>query len=177
MTTIQKLLLISVAAIVMLPACTSVPDQLPTPTPVDAALQRLTPEPVEEEPADEPAETDTAVEAEDTTAETSTESESNSDLEAVFAASGCVACHAVEADAAAGIGPSMVGLGSRAAAAIEASDYTGEATTVEEYIREAILNPQIYISPDYMPVMPATYQDSLTEEQIDQLVEYLQTFE
>ena len=156
MTTIQKLLLISVAAIVMLPACTSVPDQLPTPTPVDAALQRLTPEPVEEEPA---------------------ESENNSDLDAVFAASGCVACHVVEADATEVIGPNMVGLGSRAAAAIEAADYTGEATTVEEYIRESILNPQIYLSPDYAPVMPVTYQDSLTEEEIDQLVEYLQTFE
>lgn len=176
MTTIQKFFIVAVVAVLSLAACNAELDELPTPTPVDAALQRLAQENAEVESADEPEAVAEVSESEAET-ESSTESSSSEDLGAVFSSSGCVACHAVTEDTPPGIGPSMIGYVSRAQETIESADYTGEATTVEEYSRESIVNPQIYIVPDYQPVMPATYEDTLSDEQLDQLVDYLQTFE
>ncbi|MCB0211435.1 MAG: c-type cytochrome [Anaerolineae bacterium] len=167
MTVFQKFLLVSIAALVLLAACNSELDELPTPTPVDAALQRLN-QPVAENESVEEADTE---KAEEPVAETG-----DSDIAAVFSQSGCIACHAVSEDAPPGVGPAMPGVIERAEEAIASPDYSGEAKTVEEYLRESILNPAVYIEPDYQPVMPTTYEDTLTDEQVDQLVEYLQTF-
>lgn len=160
MTAIQKLILICSAALVLLVGCDSSLDALPTPTPVDVALQRLnqptaTTEPQQSAPA---------------------AGSESSDPETVFTGAGCIACHAINEDAPPGVGPSMVGLVDFATEVIKSPNYTGKATTVEEYIRESIVDPAIYLVPDYQPVMPTTYQDTLSEEQISQLAEYLLTF-
>ena len=97
--------------------------------------------------------------------------------EALYNQNGCLACHALEdGPNAPTAGPVIEGLMARAAETITAEDYTGSATTAEEYVREAIIQPEVYIVPDYLAIMPATYEASLTEDELDTLVEYLKTF-
>jgi nitric oxide reductase subunit C len=103
--------------------------------------------------------------------------------EALFHATppGCVACHST----AAGVtmaGPPMANLAARAQEIIARPDYGGAATTAEEYIRESILEPSAYIAPgeaffstNGMSTMPHNYGETLTPEQIEQLVAYLMT--
>lgn len=95
--------------------------------------------------------------------------------QAVFAGNGCVACHAIDADAPPGIGPSLVGIAGRSRETIQSPDYTGKAETVEAYLWESITDPQIYIIEGHVTTMPATYQQSLEEQQIADLVAYLST--
>ncbi len=58
-----------------------------------------------------------------------------------------------------------------AATYIADEDYTGDATTVDDYIRESIVNPKAYFTPGYAVsnhAMPA--YTNLTEEQLDAVV-------
>ncbi|KFZ31872.1 cytochrome C [Pseudidiomarina salinarum] len=92
----------------------------------------------------------------------------------------CTACHSTHpgADMA---GPTLAGLATRAQAIITSADYQGEAEDVEGYIRESIVAPSAYLVPGSMysaggtSFMPQGYDESLTQEQIDQLVAYLAT--
>nr|WP_290666128.1 c-type cytochrome [Ardenticatena sp.] len=88
---------------------------------------------------------------------------------------GCGGCHTMQGvDGMAGsIGPDLTRIGSIAAERIAAPNYTGEATTPEEYIRESIINPKAYVVDGFPPVMPETFKDSLSPEQLDALVEFL----
>jgi nitric oxide reductase subunit C len=90
----------------------------------------------------------------------------------------CNACHSV----APGVhmaGPSLAGLGARAARIVESEQYTGKAKDAEDYIRESIVNPSAYLVPGAMysangqSFMPHSYGKDLSEDQIDQLVAYL----
>lgn len=93
---------------------------------------------------------------------------------------GCVACHSL-APGADGAGPSLAGVATRAELLVGASDYSGQATDVEGYIRESILEPSAHLntggmySANGMSFMPNTYGDSLSEEEIEQLVAFLAT--
>jgi nitric oxide reductase subunit C len=103
--------------------------------------------------------------------------------EALFHATppGCAACHSM----AAGVtmaGPPLANMGARAEQAVGSADYTGAATTAEEYIRESILEPSAYIVPGQpffstngMSTMPHNYGETLSAAQIDALVAYLMT--
>lgn len=90
----------------------------------------------------------------------------------------CNACHSV----APGVnmaGPSLAGIGERAAKAIAAPDYKGKAKDVESYVRESITEPSAHLVPGAMysangtSFMPNTYGQSLKPEQVDQLSAYL----
>lgn len=93
----------------------------------------------------------------------------------------CNACHSTRpgADMA---GPTLAGLGTRAASIIESPDYNGKADDVLGYIRESITDPGAHLVPGAMysangvSFMPNTYTDSLSPGQIDQLAAYLETF-
>ena len=99
-----------------------------------------------------------------------------SPAEALFQKSGCIACHALEAGVGdPNLGPAMAGLAARSAERIQTAAYTGNADTVEAYIREAILNPQLDLVEGYEPIMPNTYQISLSEDEITTLVNFLMT--
>lgn len=93
---------------------------------------------------------------------------------------GCVACHSL-APGADGAGPSLAGVATRAELLVGAADYSGQATDVEGYIRESILEPSAHLSTggmysaNGMSFMPDTYGDSLSEEEIEQLVAFLAT--
>jgi cytochrome c oxidase subunit 2 len=52
---------------------------------------------------------------------------------------------------------------------------TGETVVADEaYVRESILNPAAKIVAGYQPIMP-TYEGQVTEEQILQLIAYIQS--
>lgn len=93
---------------------------------------------------------------------------------------GCVACHSTSPGVVLA-GPSMAELSSRAEQIIASDTYQGNATTAEEFIRESIVDPSIYISDvdryaaGDSSLMPANYQATLESEQIDALVAYLTT--
>lgn len=93
----------------------------------------------------------------------------------------CNACHSTRpgADMA---GPSLAGIGARAAELIEAPDYGGNAQDVAGYIRESILDPSAHLVPGAMysangvSFMPTTYGQTLSEEQVEMLTAYLESF-
>jgi len=93
----------------------------------------------------------------------------------------CQACHSM----APGVnlaGPSLAGLGDFFEKIKASGEYTGAATTAEEFVRESIVEPSAWLHPGPMysaggtSFMPPNYGDDLTEEQIDQLVAYLMSF-
>jgi mono/diheme cytochrome c family protein len=78
----------------------------------------------------------------------------------------CNGCHPVEGDAQ-GVGPSLANIGTEAAT-------INPPQTAEEYIRESIVNPDAFIVPDFPAgVMPKTYGEQLSEQQLNDLVAYL----
>lgn len=93
----------------------------------------------------------------------------------------CSACHSV----APGVnlaGPSLAGMSTLAEKTIQSGDYQGKAKTAEEFIRESIVEPSAYLHPGAMysaggtSFMPPSYGKDLTEEQVDHLVAYLNSF-
>jgi cytochrome c oxidase subunit 2 len=82
--------------------------------------------------------------------------------EGVFTTAGCGGCHAfAPAGTDAEVGPGL-----------DAIDPRGQP--VAEYIREAIVDPNAQVASGYQPdVMPSTYESSLSDEQLDALVQYL----
>ncbi len=102
--------------------------------------------------------------------------------QAVFNATppGCFACHSV----AAGVqlaGPSLAGLATRAAQIVGSPQYKGRAQDVAGYIRESIVEPHAYIPSEGnfgvggRSLMPDNFGQQLADEQIDQLVAYLES--
>lgn len=92
----------------------------------------------------------------------------------------CIACHSI----APGVdmaGPSLAGISARAERLLGTPEYTGKATDVEGFIHESIVDPSAFIEPgpmysaDGVSFMPSTYAETLTPEQVDQLVAYLST--
>lgn len=104
----------------------------------------------------------------------------------VYLAEGCNACHAIRGVGTQGaIGPNLTRIGSVAEERIASESYqtgvTGQpaAATGEEYIRQSILHPNAYVvaecpqGPCPAGVMPQIYQDTITPEELDNLVAYL----
>lgn len=92
----------------------------------------------------------------------------------------CASCHSTEPDVTMA-GPTMAGLATRAAEVINSPKYAGTATTIEEYIRESIIAPSAYVVPGEMfsaggtSFMPTGYEESMTQEELEQLTAYLAT--
>ena len=93
---------------------------------------------------------------------------------------GCFACHSV----AKGVnlaGPSLASVATRAETTIASEEYSGDATTAREYIRESIVEPSAHLIPgdiyssDGVSFMPNGYAVDMTAEQVDQVVDYLMT--
>ena len=78
----------------------------------------------------------------------------------------CLNCHTLEAEAF-GLGPTMVGVVSRAEAEI------ANGQTVEEYLRESILHPDDFLVPGYRNIMYGDYADHLTEQDITDIISYI----
>jgi nitric oxide reductase subunit C len=96
---------------------------------------------------------------------------------------GCTACHSTQPNVKLA-GPSLAGIGTRAAQRITDPGYTGDAKDGEGYIRESILHPSKYIVPGAnfatapvggISLMPADFSTRLDSDQLNQLVAYLTT--
>jgi mono/diheme cytochrome c family protein len=95
----------------------------------------------------------------------------------VFVQAGCVACHTIEGVAVGVVGPELTNIATVAAERVDGQ-------SAEEYIRESILDPAAFISPDCPTgpcadptVMPLTFSETLTEEQFENLILYLLSLE
>lgn len=104
----------------------------------------------------------------------------------VYLAKGCAACHAIRGVGAQGaIGPNLTRIGAVAEERIASESYKTNlkdqppATTGAEYIRQSILHPNAYVvaqcpqGPCPAGVMPQNYEQQLTPEELNNLVDYL----
>lgn len=88
---------------------------------------------------------------------------------------GCVACHVTTAT-----GPAWPakdgepGIGARAESRPAQPDYSGAAADAHQYLYEAIVAPDMYIVPGFTAgLMPKTYGNQLTEQDLADLIAYL----
>jgi len=87
---------------------------------------------------------------------------------------GCITCHSLEKGKTL-VGPSMAGIATVAAADIKSVDYKGTAKSVEEFLKESIVSPDVMVTQGFQPgIMPKTYT-KLTTQELNDLVAYLQT--
>ena len=81
---------------------------------------------------------------------------------------GCITCHSLEKGVVI-VGPSMAGIAVRGSTTVDGQ-------TSAEYIRASILTPDGYLVEGFAAgTMPQVWDDELTEEQIQDLVAYLET--
>ena len=95
----------------------------------------------------------------------------------VWAGFGCGACHTIEGISAGVVGPHLTNIATVAGTRID-------GYSAEEYIRESILVPGAFISPDCPTgpcaepsVMPANFGEQMSEDQINNLITFLLTLE
>jgi mono/diheme cytochrome c family protein len=96
------------------------------------------------------------------------------DVVNVFNSAGCVACHAIKGVGGAGsvVGPHLYMTGAMAAT-------RRPGNSAEAYIRESILDPNAFIMPNCptgacpSDVMPQTFADTLSPEDLNIIVAYL----
>ena len=81
----------------------------------------------------------------------------------------CAACHSTSPNTII-VGPSLAGIASKAGSRVAGQD----ATT---YLLTAIMQPSAYLVEGYGNLMPATLGKTLTGEEIDAVIAYLQTLE
>lgn len=95
--------------------------------------------------------------------------------ETVANAQGCVGCHVSTATGPAWPPSAGVpGIGERAATRFSQPDYTGNATTAEQYLLESIIQTNVYIVEGYAEnLMPGNYGSTLTAQDAADLIAYL----
>jgi cytochrome c551/c552 len=86
----------------------------------------------------------------------------------IDSAPGCMTCHSTQPDKVI-VGPSLAGIANRAGGRVPGQ-------TAEEYLRNSILDPNLYIVDKFSSgLMYQNYEDVLTEKQINDLIAYLST--
>lgn len=96
--------------------------------------------------------------------------------ETLATAQGCVGCHITTTTGPAwNATGSEPGIGTRAETRFTQPDYTGAATTAEQYLFESIVHPEAYLVPNFQPLMPKTYGQTLTDQDTADLIAYLLT--
>ena len=95
--------------------------------------------------------------------------------EALTVSLGCTACHITTPTGPAWLPAGEIpGVGERAAAEFNLPEYTGNATSAEQYLFESIVDPNIYLVPGFASgLMPPTYANTLTDQNMADLIAYL----
>lgn len=90
-------------------------------------------------------------------------------------APGCNTCHNVTGTEVK-VGPSLAGIATRAQTEVEGAAYTGSAKTAEDYIKESIKDPNVYVVNGFQPdVMYQNFGKELTDQEVADLTAYLMT--
>lgn len=98
-----------------------------------------------------------------------------------FKKGGCSACHVIPGvpGAVGTIGPDLSEIGTVVSDRIENGDYSGQATTVDEYLLESIQLPDAFVPPDCPSgpctpgIMPASLAQAFNGEELKAVVKYL----
>lgn len=87
--------------------------------------------------------------------------------ELLAGSAGCLACHTT--DGGESVGPTWLGL-----AGSDRDLESGETVVADEtYLHESIVDPTAKVVAGFAPVMPAGYQDQLSEDEINELISYI----
>jgi nitrite reductase (NO-forming)/hydroxylamine reductase len=97
-----------------------------------------------------------------------------------FKKGGCGACHTIPGveNAVGTLGPDLSEIGKEADARIQNGEYTGSATTVDEYMAEALDSPNAFVAPDCPSgpcaegLMPS-FSGTLSAQESEAVVSYL----
>ncbi|PKN83341.1 MAG: nitrite reductase [Chloroflexi bacterium HGW-Chloroflexi-8] len=106
----------------------------------------------------------------------------DADPVAAMQKAGCAACHVIPGvpGATGTVGPDLSAIGELAKARLDSGDYIGKATSVKDYIREALNLPDAYLSPDCggtvcpAGLMSPTLIDALSNGEVEAIIEYLE---
>lgn len=84
----------------------------------------------------------------------------------LFKSQGCDGCHTFKpAGSTATVGPNLDDLAANAKKANQGS--------LQDFTHESIVNPGAYVAPGYQNIMPTTFGQTLTKQQLADLVAYL----
>lgn len=97
----------------------------------------------------------------------------------------CDGCHDVTHNYPGGdFGPNQANVSAIAQSVLKNPDYKGKAKTVEEYLRESILAPNVYLVPgddyrekDGTSAMKQDFAQTLTPQQVEDLIAYLMSLQ
>lgn len=100
---------------------------------------------------------------------------------AAFQKGACGSCHTIAGipNAVGVIAPNLSDVNMAADEHFKSGSYTGKATTAEEYIRESIQDPNLFIAPTCPTgpcaanVMPATLASTLSADEVNAIVSYI----
>ncbi len=84
----------------------------------------------------------------------------------VFISSGCGGCHTIEGISTGTAGPNLTKIGETAAT-------RQPGLSAEQYLRESIVNPSAFMVEGYQPIMPATFGQTLNQQQLEDLIAFL----
>lgn len=79
----------------------------------------------------------------------------------------CAACHSTVGDAII-VGPSLAGVATRAETRVAGLD-------ARAYLEQSILDPSAYLNEGFADLMPKTWGDVLSDEELDALIAFLFT--
>jgi mono/diheme cytochrome c family protein len=90
---------------------------------------------------------------------------------------GCTACHITTPTGPAWLpGAGKPGIGERATTEYSAPGYTGKATSPEQYLFESIADPNAFVVSGFASgLMPQNYANTLTDQNMADIIAYLQT--
>jgi mono/diheme cytochrome c family protein len=95
---------------------------------------------------------------------------------ALVVAMGCTVCHVTTPTGPAWpVTPEQPGIGERATTRFTQADYSGSATTPEQYLFESIVLPGVYVVQPFTPLMPQNYSETLTAQTVADIIAYLLT--
>ncbi len=98
-----------------------------------------------------------------------------------FKKGGCGACHIIPGvvHARGVIGPNLTDISQTATRTMQSTAYTGKASTVDDYLRESILEPDAFVAPDcngspcQKGIMPPSLGQGLSPTELGAVIQYL----